>query len=113
MEDNLIQVLQELGYPVMRQGSLAPDDAYPEHFFTFWNNDSSDHAHYDNAEYGTVWNYSINFYSTDPEKTYSALNEARTKLKENGWILPGKGSDVASDEVTHTGRGMDAYFLEF
>ena len=113
MEDNLIQVLQELGYSVMRQGSLTPDDAYPEHFFTFWNNDSSDHAHYDNAEYGTVWNYSINFYSTDPEKTYAALNEARTKLKENGWILPGKGYDVASDEVTHTGRGMDAYFLEF
>lgn len=113
MEDKLIQVLQELGYSVMRQGSLTPDDAYPEHFFTFWNNDSSDHAHYDNAEYGTVWNYSINFYSTDPEKTYAALNEARAKLKENGWILPGKGYDVASDEVTHTGRGMDAYFLEF
>lgn len=113
MEDNLIQVLQELGYPVVRQGSLAPDDAYPEHFFTFWNNDSSDHAHYNNAEYGTVWNYSINFYSTDPEKTYSTLNEARTKLKEKGWILSGKGYDVASDEVTHTGRGMDAYFLEF
>lgn len=113
MEDKLIQVLQELGYSVMRQGSLTPDDAYPEHFFTFWNNDSSDHAHYDNAEYGTVWNYSINFYSTDPEKTYAELNEARAKLKENGWILPGKGYDVASDEVTHTGRGMDAYFLEF
>ena len=113
MEDKLIQVLQELGYSVMRQGSLTPDDAYPEHFFTFWNNDSSDHAHYDNAEYGTVWNYSINFYSTDPEKTYAVLNEARAKLKENGWILLGKGYDVASDEVTHTGRGMDAYFLEF
>lgn len=113
MEDNLIQILETLGYPVIRQGSLSPDEEYPDSFFTFWNNDSPDHAHYDNAEYGTEWDFDVNFYSTDPEKTYKVLADARIKLKQNKWIIPGKGYDVASDEVTHTGRGMRAFYLEF
>lgn len=113
MEDDLIQILETLGYPVIRQGSLSPDEEYPDSFFTFWNNDSPDHAHYDNAEYGTEWDFDVNFYSTDPEKTYRVLAYARIKLKQNKWIIPGKGYDVASDEVTHTGRGMRAFYLEF
>ena len=113
MEDKLIEILNEFGYPVLRQGSLSPDEKYPKHFFTFWNNDTSDHSHYDNTEYGYEWDFDINFYSVDPEKTYSILSDARKVLKQNGWIIPGKGYDVTSDEATHTGRGMRAYFLEF
>lgn len=106
MEDKLIEILETFGYPVIRQGSLGQDEEYPDSFFTFWNNDSPDHAHYDNAEYGTEWDFDVNFYSIDPEKTYQVLADARIKLKQNKWIIPGKGYDVASDEVTHTGRGM-------
>lgn len=40
MEDLLIETLGKLGYPVMLQGSLLPEQPYPEHFFTFWNNAS-------------------------------------------------------------------------
>lgn len=113
MEDELIEILETFGYPVVRQGSLGPDEEYPDSFFTFWNNDSPDHAHYDNAEYGTEWDFDVNFYSIDPEKTYQVLADARIKLKQNKWIIPGKGYDVASDEVTHTGRGMRVFYLEF
>lgn len=113
MEDKLIEILETFGYPVIRQGSLGPDEEYPDSFFTFWNNDSPDHAHYDNAEYGTEWDFDVNFYSTDPEKTYKVLADARIELKQNKWIIPGKGYDVASDEVTHTGRGMRVFYLEF
>lgn len=113
MEDELIEILEKFGYPVVRQGSLGPDEEYPDSFFTFWNNDSPDHAHYDNAEYGTEWDFDVNFYSIDPEKTYQVLADARIKLKQNKWIIPGKGYDVASDEVTHTGRGMRVFYLEF
>lgn len=112
VEDQLIELLESLGYPVFRQGSLVEDEAYPETFFTFWNNDTPDHSHYDNAEYGTAWDFDVNIYSNDPSKTYSELLNARQKLKEAGWIVPGKGYDVASDEVTHTGRGVRVYFLE-
>nr|DAU64764.1 MAG TPA: Protein of unknown function (DUF3168) [Bacteriophage sp.] len=112
MEDNLISILESFGYPVFRQGSLTEDEPYPDDFFTFWNNDSSDHSHYNNDEYGTTWDFDVNFYSTDPEKAYSILAEARKKLKEERWITPGRGYDVASDEATHIGRGIEVYFLQ-
>ena len=50
MEDTLITLLESLGYPAYRQGSITENKPYPDHFFTFWNNDSPDHAHYDNSE---------------------------------------------------------------
>ena len=112
MEDALIDTLSNLGYPVIRQGSMSDDTSYPDHFFTFWNNDSSDHSHYDNAEYGIVWDFDVNFYSINPSKTYSVLREARAALKKAGWIISGEGYDVASDEPTHTGRGMNATYLQ-
>lgn len=112
MEDRLIELLEEFDLPVIRQGSLDENDKYPDSFFTFWNPDSADHAHYDNSEYGIRWEYDVYFYSTDPLKTYSILEQARIKLKVNGWIITGRGFDVDSDEITHTGRGFQAYYLQ-
>lgn len=113
MEDKLIEILSELKYPIYRQGSMSDDEAYPDTFFTFWNNGSPDHSHYDNAEYGTDWNYNIYCYSNNPENTYSVLESARKLLKSNGWIPVGKGFDVSSDEATHTGRGLELYYMNF
>lgn len=112
MEDKLIEILGSFDYPVYRQGSLSQDEAYPDHFFTFWNNDSSDHSHYDNDDYGTAWDFDVNFYGVDPDVVYFVQQEARNKLKQANWIVPGKGYDVASDEITHIGRGMRVFFLE-
>lgn len=113
MEECLIEVLTQFGHPVIRQGSLHENEAYPATFFTFWNKGSTDHAHYDNISYGTAWGFDVNVYSSDPEKTYDLLGQVRDHLLEEGWIVPGKGYDVASDEPTHTGRGMEVYYIEF
>lgn len=112
MEDALIEILSTFKYPVYRQGSMSNDTAYPETFFTFWNNGSPDHAHYDNAEYGSEWDFDVNVYSSNPSLTYSLLDEARVALKAAGWIIPSKGYDIGSDEPTHTGRGMQALYLQ-
>ena len=112
MEDLLISTLEQIGYPVRRQGSLASDETYPDHFFTFWNNDSSDGSHYDNIATSTIWDFDVNFYSIDAAKTYEILYEAITKLKKAGFIISGKGYDVMSDESTHTGRGTNVLYLE-
>jgi hypothetical protein len=112
MEDNLIALLESFKYPVIRQGSLAPEDAYPETFFTFWNNSSSDWSHYNNNETGWIWSFDVNFYSNNPTLVNTKLDEARALLKTNGWIIDGRGYDLATDEVTHTGRGMVALYIE-
>ena len=113
MEDNLIEILSSFGYPVYRQGSMSDDATYPPTFITFWNFDSPDHSYYDNSDYGTEWGFNIYVYSNDPELTYSVLADVRAALKEAGWICRGKGFDVQSDEETHTGRGLEIYYLQF
>lgn len=111
MEDQLIEILSSLGYGVYRQGSFEENDPYPDSFFTFWNTGSPDHSHYDNEDYLAEWEFDVNFYSIDPELTYSVLAEARKLLKQNKWIVPSRGYDVYSDENTHTGRGLQAIYL--
>lgn len=112
MEDLLIETLDTFGFPVLRQGSLAPSQAYPDHFFTFWNNSSDDDGFYDNHETRTTWDFDVNFYSKDPYMTYSKILEAKTALKSAGFIVSGKGYDVATDEPTHTGRGINVLYAE-
>lgn len=110
--DNLITELNKLGYPVFKQGSLLPDEPYPDHFFTYWNNASDGDGYYSNNESAIIWNYSVNFYSVDELLVDSKLLEAKTLLKQAGFIVGGAGYDLASDEPTHTGRGIMALYRE-
>lgn len=112
MEELLIGTLEEMGYPIRRQGSFSSDEEYPEHFFTFWNNAADGESFYDNRENRIIWNYDLNFYSTDPNLIYKELLKAKSLLEKVGFLLFGKGYDVASDEPTHTGRGINVLFLE-
>ena len=112
MKEELINLLNTFGYPVMLQGSLGANEAYPASFFTFWNDDINDGSHYDNEAINYVWSFTINFYSVDPTLTNNILLQVKTLFKNNGWIVPGKGRDVPSDESTHTGRSIDVLYIE-
>ena len=110
MVSELLKLLKEYGYPVRRQGSFSPTEKYPKSFFTWWNPETDDVSFYDNKEAATVWDFDVNFYSTSPELVYETIADVIRKLKEHGWIISGKGYDVASDEPTHFGRGINALF---
>ena len=112
MKDLLIETLEPLGYPIFQQGSLGEDEVYPESFFTFWNNSSDSDTFYDNEEHSYVWDFDLNFYSSDPALVNTKLIEAKTLLKAAGFIVSGKGYDLYSDEPTHTGRGMNVLKIE-
>ena len=112
MEDLLISTLEALGYPVRKQGSLLPDEPYPNHFFTFWNDSADGSSYYSNTETAIIWQYSLNFYSSDPNMVTTKLLEAKSLLKALGWVVNGAGYDVASDEPTHTGRGITILYRQ-
>ncbi len=112
MEDKLIEILGALGYPVRLQGSLLPDESYPDHFFTFWNDSADGTSYYSNNEGAILWAYSLNFYSVDPLLVNTKLLEAKALLKSAGWVVSGAGYDVPSDEVTHTGRGISLLYRQ-
>ena len=99
-------------YPVYLQGSISRDEAYPESFFTFWNNSSNDSGFYDNSETECIWDFDLNFYSSDPTLVNTVLLSAKSALKGVGFIPDGNGYDVMSDEATHTGRGINLLFIQ-
>ena len=110
--EDLMEILSKYDVPVYKQGSMSDEEEYPETFITFWNSNSTDHSHYDNDNYGVTWDYQISVYSSDPTQTYSLIEDIRKDLKRAGWTVPGKGYDTTSDEPTHTGRAIEAIFLE-
>lgn len=113
MEDLLIKVLEDaFGYPVSLQGSYAPEESYPDHFFTFWNDSADGNSYYSNTETSLLWQYSLNFYSVDPVLVNTKLLEAKEVLKVNGFIVTGAGYSVMSDENTHTGRGITVSYRQ-
>ena len=112
MIDALIALLTPLCAEIIEQGSMAPHAQYPRRFFTFWNPDTEDHKHYDNATHGCKWTMEVNFYSTNRADVSSTLEAAMETLRQAGWIISGKGHAVASDTKTHTGRGFTATYLE-
>lgn len=112
MEDLLLQLLNSFGFPVMLQGSLGENDAYPDHFFTFWERPSYDGVHYDNNATTCIYDYDVNFYSNNPDYPYKYIKDAKKLLQANGFMLSGNGYGVASDEPTHTGRGIRALYEE-
>lgn len=112
MEDLLISTLGALGYPVRLQGSLLPDESYPDSFFTYWNDSADGSSYYSNNEGAILWAYSLNFYSTDPVLVNAKLLEAKALLKGAGFVVSGAGYDVPSDETTHTGRGISLLYRQ-
>lgn len=92
--------------PVFRQGSLGEDDAYPDTFLTFWGSGEVEQSAYDNNTATIVWRFDVNAYSTSVSMTYSLADTCRRLCKASGWQTPDRGHDVASDEITHTGRGI-------
>lgn len=112
MKKQLVALLRTFNFPVYLQGSLGDDEIYPTAFFTYWNTETDDESFYDNRNHRNVWIFTVNFYCTNLELTNTILLEARQLLKENGWIVIGKGYDVPSDEKSHTGRAIDALYIE-
>lgn len=113
MKQKLIDLLKdEFKYPVKQQGSMSENETYPDHFFTIWNNDVPEGSHYDNKPVSFIWDFDVNFYSIDPEKVNKIMLEVRVLLTANGFVVNGKGYDVASDEPTHTGVGINVFYVE-
>lgn len=112
MKTELINLLETFGFPVFLQGSMNDDEDYPSSFFTFWNFETPEDRHYDNEASRAVWGFWVYFYSDDPSLVDTKLEEARKLLKTNGWIIDGKGEDVASDVETHTGRMITCQKIE-
>lgn len=113
MKQKLIETLSAFGFPVYLQGTLNPNDAYPQTFITFFVDSTNDNGHFENKTNSVDWSFSVILYSDDAEIVNTKPNEIRAALKAAGFIPQGKGNDIMSDEPTHTGWAMDFVITEY
>lgn len=112
MLKKLIETVELLGYEIYQQGTLNPDEKYPDSFFTFWNFQADENSEFDNEANSCLWGYWLYFYSTDPVLVESELLKAKKELKKAGFEIWGNGEDVASSIPTQTGRMLTIYYKE-
>jgi len=106
-KENFINTLSSLNYPIFLQGSLGPDEAYPDDFITFRISESIIKRHYDNSPFIKYIYFEVNFYSNNPDNVNTIPAKISELLTKAGYDEVSPGSDLDSDEETHTGWGMD------
>lgn len=112
MEATLIAIFKEMGYPYWLMHTMPASQRYPESFFTFLAIDAPFKAYYDNRPHAIAWAFMIGFYSSNPRLRKSVRLELVKKLQAAGFVVPGLGEDVPSDEPTHTGWRITAYYVQ-
>lgn len=111
-KSELIKVFDDIGYPYWLMHTMPKNKKYPESFFTFLSIDAPFSAYYDNRPHAVAWAFWIGFYSSSPALVESVPTELAKRLRAAGWVVDGLGEDVQSDEPTHTGRRITAYYIE-
>lgn len=112
MWTKLEEAFEEMGFPYSRQGSYEEDEELPSSFFTFWNADTPEDGFFDNEANRAVWVWYIYFYTKDPSYLYSKLEEFIRIAKSKGFIVEGKGKDLASGEPDYFGRYVSIRYIE-
>lgn len=113
MKDLFISVLETFCPDhVYLQGSLNPDESYPDDFITFYVESTIDNSFYNNDVAAVDWNFFAMYYSTDPVKVNTIPAQICTAMKAAGFIPQGKGNDIMADSPTHTGWAMDFIYRE-
>ena len=98
---------------VFLQGTINPDEQYPDTFITFFITGSEFGSFYDNNEYSVEWSGAIMIYSVDPDTIESIVSGVYTDGKAAGFEFEGIGNDIPSDVETHTGWAIDFIYRQY
>lgn len=112
MKSQLIEILEGMGYETWLMHTMPSSKKYPESFFTYMAIDAPFKAYYNNRPHAIAWAFWIGFYSSNPALVESVPMELAKRLQAAGWVVPGLGEDVQSDEQTHTGWRITAYYVQ-
>lgn len=116
MENKLVSILEglelEQGFDVILQGTLDPNDGFPDNFFSYWNWETPRESYYDNKHTSVRWGYQINVYSTDRKFLNEMTKKAIEELEKNNFDIDSDGEDIASNIKSHTGKMFEVYFIE-
>lgn len=109
MDEFLINLLETLGYDVIKQGTLDSEDTPPNAFFTFWNWQAPRDSYYDNKYHKAIYYYQLQFYSNDIFIVDNVVEKAVELLEKNGFELEEEPTDSYSDIPTYTGKTFEVF----
>lgn len=109
VKTKLVTLLSSFVNPlnIYLQGTLNPDEEYPNEFFTFFITTTELESHYDDNSQRTDLYISVMYYSNNPVDVSQIADKIMPAMKENGFVPTDSGNDIASDVQTHTGWAMD------
>lgn len=113
MLDKLHSIFEDMQVDYCRQGSLTSVKDYPKEFFTYWQWQNDAAAHFDNKNNKEIAAFTICYYTSQPEKLYSRMEEFIAAALAAGFIVKGRGVDIASDSPDYPGRTLDVYFVKY
>lgn len=99
----LFKLFEEIGLPYFRQGSMSDEDYQPS-FFTFWNIDTPQDAHYDGKLIRFNEYIQIGFYTNDAKKIYSVMDDFIERAESKGFVIAGLPRDANADKDNYFGR---------
>lgn len=113
IRDKITEVLDGFKLPYFLQGTLADDEPYPESFITFLVYQAENDGNFDDEPTRQNYYISVMYYDSDPDKVETYPRQTiLPAMKEAGFIPEGVGTDVLSDEPTHTGKALDFVFID-
>jgi len=116
MENKLVSILEglelEQDFDVVLQGTLDPEDGYPDNFFSYWNWETPRDGYYNNKHTKVYWGFQIIAYSSDRNFLNKMTKRAIEELEKNEFITDSDGEDIASNIKSHTGKMIEVYFIE-
>lgn len=108
---DIIADLKELNSPAYIEGD-APSDL-PEEYFTVSEDDTSDNLNADNKTKEILWEYTLKWYTIDPDRVFNGLMNAINLLKSKGYIISGVGYHSSTYQSTWYSRAVDVKKIEY
>lgn len=113
MKEKLIEVLETFcPNDVYLQGTLNPNQAYPQKLITFFVIEAPFGAFYDDDANVINWYINVMFYSNNPQEVLDIPPQIIRALKAENFMALNAGIDVLSDVDTHTGRAIEFIYQE-
>lgn len=108
---DIIADMAELNIPSYIEGD-APADL-PDEFFTVSEDYTSDHLNADNKTKEILYEFTLKWYTVNPQNVFNGLQNAIKLLKAKGYIISGVGYHNSTYSETWFSRMVDVEKIEY
>lgn len=107
---DIIADLKELNIPAYIEGD-APSDL-PAEYFTVSEDATSDNLNADNKTKEILWEFTLKWYTNNPQNVFNGLKNAIDLLKGKNYIISGVGNHNSTYQSTWFSRAVDVQKIE-